>query len=177
MRHFIPILFITLVVSSCAHSPENLQYQSVAQNTEESGLTSASVSPAPPIPEFNYKLQEQSKIPSEDYNFIKIVTENTPAVVVRRLDNCFIDLAPDLCWYIKTNNTPIIENLAFGYLKNTANGIEDACATSRGTCGKLYSKEVAFMNFTRDESSRQQENIVSVQARVVLSPFSISINY
>jgi hypothetical protein len=96
---------------------------------------------------------------------------------VRRLDNCFIDLAPDLCWYIKSNNTQIIEDLAFGYMKNTVDGIEGACATSRETCGKLYSKDVVFMNFTRDKSWRQQENIISVQARVVLSPFSIRINY
>ena len=181
MRHFIPTLLIALFVSSCANNPQVLKYQSVVSDTEETAFTSAIVTSAPPVSnEIEHIRQGKAKFQGENHDYLKKITEKFQPLVAQRLDDCFISLEPDYCWYadlVEISNTQTIDNLTLKYLKNTAHDSKQPCTVSKQPCTSFYNHSVAFVNYPANEGPTLEAEINNPRARVVLDFVSVTINY
>jgi hypothetical protein len=180
MRHFIPTLSIAFVLSSCATNPEILNYQSVVQDTEETGFTMPIVRAAPTvINEIGNTPQVNTKLLSEGYSYLGKAAKKPLTLVTQRLDDCFIGLTPDYCWYadLAENNTRTIEELSFGYLKKATQELEEPCATSIESCASFNIQEITFINSPKNESPSQLDKNTNARARVVLDFVSLTVNF
>jgi len=181
MRHFIPTLLIALFASSCANNPQVLKYQSVVSDTEETAFTSAIVTSAPTVSnEINHTRQSKEKFQGESHDYLNKSTENFQPLVAQRLDNCFISLKPDYCWYadlVEISNTQTIDKLTLKYLKNIAYESKEPCTVTKLPCASFYNQSVAFINYPANEGPALETEINNPGARVVLDFVSITINY
>ena len=181
MRHFIPTLLIALFVSSCANNPQVLKYQSVVSDTEETAFTSAIVTSAPPVSnEINHTRQGKAKFQGESHDYLKKDRENFQPLVAQRLDDCFIGLKPDYCWYadiVEIRNTQTIDDLTLKYLKNAAHDSKEPCTVSNQPCTSFYNQMVAFINYPANEGPTPEAEMNNPGARVVIDFASITINY
>jgi hypothetical protein len=181
MRHFIPTLLIALFLSSCANNPQVLKYQSVVSDTEETTFTSAIVTTAPTVNnEINHTRQDKAKFQGESHDYLKKVTEKSHRLVAQRLDDCFISLKPDYCWYAdlaEFSNTQTIDDLTLKYLNNPAHESKQPCTVSEQPCTSFYNQTVAFVNYPTNAGHTLEQEVNNPRDRVVLDFVSITINY
>ena len=167
-----PILSIAFVLSSCANNPETLKYEMVIQKVEKAGLVSNFDGAA--------SSTQISNLQSETSSYLENTVEKTPGLVAQRLDDCFIGLKPDYCWYadlVEISNAQTIDDLTLKYLNNTAHDSKEPCTVYKQPCTSFYNQSVAFINYPANEGPTLEAEINNPRARVVLDFVSVTINY